>query len=69
VDTTLQETVDDDFRGRVFSVYDTLFNVAFVVALVLAAFVLPASGISYPLLVAVGVGYVLTGLNYARATR
>ena len=33
VDTTLQETVDDDFRGRVFSVYDTLFNVTFVVAL------------------------------------
>ena len=32
VDSTLQESVDDDFRGRVFSVYDTLFNVTFVVA-------------------------------------
>jgi Major Facilitator Superfamily len=69
VDTTLQETVEDDFRGRVFSVYDTLFNEAFEVALVLAAFVLPASGISYPMLVGVGAGYVLIGLNYARATR
>ena len=69
MDTTLQETVEDDFRGRVFSVYDTLFNVAFVVALVLAAFVLPASGISYPILIGVGAGYVLIGLNYARATR
>ncbi len=38
VDTTLQETVDDDFRGRVFSVYDTLFNVTFVVALLVGAF-------------------------------
>ena len=47
VDTTLQEWVEDDFRGRVFSVYDTLFNVTFVAALLVGAFVLPASGISY----------------------
>ena len=47
VDTTLQETVEDDFRGRVFSVYDTLFNVTFVVALLVGAFLLPPSGISY----------------------
>jgi hypothetical protein len=66
VDSTLQETVEDDFRGRVFSVYDTLFNVAFVVALLAAAFVLPASGISYPVLVAVGAGYLLTAAVYAR---
>ena len=37
VDTTLQETVEDDYRGRVFSVYDTLFNVTFVVALLVGA--------------------------------
>jgi len=30
VDTTVQETIDDDFRGRVFSVYDTVFNVMYV---------------------------------------
>ena len=30
VDTVVQRTVDDSFRGRVFAVYDTLFNVAFV---------------------------------------
>ena len=56
VDSTLQETVADDFRGRVFSVYDTLFNVMFVVALLVAAVVLPPSGVSSPLLVTVGVG-------------
>jgi hypothetical protein len=66
VDSTLQETVEDDYRGRVFSVYDTLVNVTFVVALVVAAFVLPSSGISYPVLVAVGAGYVLTAALYAR---
>jgi MFS family permease len=69
VDTTLQEVVDDDYRGRVFSVYDTLFNVTFVVALLVGAFVLPASGISYGLLVVVGVGYLLTAVAYARITR
>jgi MFS family permease len=68
VDTTLQEAVDDDFRGRVFSVYDTLFNVTFVAALLIGAFVLPPSGISYPMLLAVGAGYLLTAAAYARIT-
>jgi MFS family permease len=66
VDTTLQETIDDDHRGRVFSVYDTLFNVTFVLALLLAAFLLPPFGISYSMLVAVAVGYLLTAALYAR---
>jgi MFS family permease len=69
VDTTLQESVDDDFRGRVFSVYDTLFNVTFVAALLVAAFVLPASGISYAVLVGVGAGYLLAAVAYSRLTR
>jgi hypothetical protein len=69
VDTTLQESVDDDFRGRVFSVYDTLFNVTYVVALLVGAFALPPSGISYWALLVLVVGYLLTALAYARITR
>ncbi|WP_222195713.1 MFS transporter [Modestobacter italicus] len=69
VDTTLQEAVEDDFRGRVFSVYDTLFNVTFVLALLAGAFALPASGVSWPLLVVIGVGYLLTALFFARWAR
>jgi MFS family permease len=69
VDTTLQESVDDDFRGRVFSVYDTLVNVTFVLAVLVGAFVLPPSGVSYPVLVGVGAGYVATAVAYARITR
>jgi MFS family permease len=65
VDTTLQERIDDDHRGRVFSVHDTLFNVTFVVALLVAAFVLPASGVSRPVVAAVGVLYLLTAAGYA----
>ena len=68
VDTTLQEAVDDDFRGRVFSVYDTLFNVTFVLALLVGALLLPASGISWAMLLVVGAGYLLTALAFARVS-
>ena len=68
VDTTLQESIDDDHRGRVFSVYDTLFNVTFVAALLIGAFLLPPSGISYAMLLTVGVGYLLAAAGYARVT-
>jgi MFS family permease len=69
VDTTLQESVDDDLRGRVFSVYDTLVNVTYVTALLVAAVLLPPDGASVPALLAVAAGYALTAAGYARATR
>ncbi|MGK5173942.1 MFS transporter [Geodermatophilus sp. CPCC 205761] len=62
VDSTLQESIEDDVRGRVFSVYDTLVNVAYVVALVAAAALLPESGVSPAVVVAVGTLYALTAL-------
>ena len=65
VDTTLQESVEDDFRGRVFSVYDTLFNVTFVVALLVGAVALPASVISRPVAAAMGLIYLATAAGYA----
>jgi MFS family permease len=64
VDTTLQECIDDGHRGRVFSVYDTLFNVTFVVALLVGAVVLPASGISRPVAAAMGLIYLATAALY-----
>lgn len=69
VDTTVQETIDDEFRGRVFSLYDTLFNVMFVVAAVTAAILLPVTGRSYPVLVALAVGYALSALCYGSVSR
>ncbi|WP_104524144.1 MFS transporter [Blastococcus atacamensis] len=69
VDATLQERIDDDHRGRVFSVYDTVVNVGYVAALVAAAFVLPGSGVSPPLLAVVGAGYVLTAVLHTRMAR
>jgi MFS family permease len=69
VDTLVQTHVDDRFRGRVFSLYDVIFNVAFVAAAAAAAAVLPPTGKSYPVLGLVAAGYALTALWYARATR
>jgi len=69
VDSTLQETVEDDYRGRVFSVYDTLFNMTFVLALVVGVVTLPESGVSSAVPVAVAVGYLLAAVIYLRTTR
>ncbi|MFE3741036.1 MFS transporter, partial [Streptomyces sp. NPDC059134] len=67
-DTVVQTTVDDDFRGRVFSLYDVLFNVAFVGAAGVAALMLPPDGRSAPLVVMVALLYaaVATGLTRGR---
>ncbi|MEX2289991.1 MAG: MFS transporter [Mycobacteriales bacterium] len=64
VDTLVQESVEDDFRGRVFSFYDTLFNVSFVLAAAASAVVLPEDGKSYAVIGIVAGGYTLTALLY-----
>ncbi|SOD95499.1 MFS transporter [Blastococcus haudaquaticus] len=69
VDSTLQETVEDDYRGRVFSVYDTLFNLTFVLALVVGAAALPESGVSLSVPVVVTGCYLLAAVTSARMTR
>ena len=69
VDTLVQANVDDAFRGRVFSLYDVIFNVAFVAAAAVAAVLLPASGKSYGALAAVALGYAATAAGYALLTK
>ena len=69
VDTLLQESVDDAFRGRVFSLYDTLFNVSFVAAAAVAAFLVPANGKSYLVLGVIAIGYALTAVVYGGFSR
>ncbi|HET6625177.1 MAG TPA: MFS transporter [Nocardioidaceae bacterium] len=65
VDTLVQAYIDDAFRGRVFALYDVIFNVAFVAAAAVASVVLPENGKSYPVLAAVAVGYLVTAVVYA----
>ncbi|MEV5548112.1 MFS transporter [Streptomyces sp. NPDC052309] len=68
-DTIVQSSVDDAFRGRIFSVYDVLFNVAFVGAAGVAALMLPPDGRSVPLVVSVAVIYGAVALAMARFAR
>ncbi|MFI5797120.1 MFS transporter [Streptomyces sp. NPDC051677] len=56
-DTIVQSSVEDGFRGRIFSLYDVLFNVAFVGAAGVAALMLPPDGRSAALVVTVAVIY------------
>lgn len=69
VDTLVQETIDDAFRGRVFALYDVIFNAAFVAAAAAAAVVLPINGKSYAVLAFISVGYAVTAAAYGWAHR
>lgn len=66
VDTLVQQNIDDEFRGRVFSVYDSLFNLTLVAAALLTALVLPENGYSPAAVVVIGVTYAVTGIAYLR---
>jgi len=68
VDTLVQESVADDFRGRVFSFYDTLFNLSFVSAAAASAVLLPPDGKSYLVIAIIAGGYALTAIVYGTAT-
>jgi MFS family permease len=69
VDTIVQESIDDAYRGRVFSFYDVLFNVSFVSAAAFAALALPPDGNSPAVFAVIAVGYAVTAVVYGRATR
>ncbi|MER5639546.1 MFS transporter [Kitasatospora sp. NPDC002227] len=68
-DTLVQEAVEDEFRGRVFAIYDVLFNLAFVAAAGVTALVLPLNGRSAGVVVGVAVVYAATAGLYWRAAR
>jgi MFS family permease len=66
VDTLVQQEIDDEFRGRVFSLYDSLFNLTLVAAALLTSVVLPENGYSPAAVVIIGISYVATGVAYLR---
>ncbi|MFB6699661.1 MULTISPECIES: MFS transporter [Streptomyces] len=68
-DTVVQTSVDDSFRGRVFSLYDVLFNVAFVSAAGVAALILPPDGRSVTVLAVVSVLYAVVAVTMFRWRR
>jgi MFS family permease len=68
-DTVVQLSVDDAYRGRVFSLYDVLFNVAFVGAAGVAALMLPPDGRSPAIVLLVSVLYAIIALALRRTGR
>ena len=58
VDTMVQEATPDGYRGRVFSVYDVVYNMARVVAAALAIWMIPGLGRAGTL-AAVGIVFLL----------
>ncbi|MFJ3273439.1 MULTISPECIES: MFS transporter [unclassified Streptomyces] len=68
-DTVVQASVDDSFRGRIFSLYDVLFNVAFVGAAAAAALVLPPDGESAAVVIGVAALYTIVAVTMFRWSR
>jgi hypothetical protein len=67
--TIIQQRMDDDYRGRVFALYDMLFNVPFVLGAVVAAQIIPDTGKSYLLIAVAAAGYLLAAVAYGAVSR
>jgi MFS family permease len=65
-ETALQVEMEDDYRGRVFSVNDTAFNISFVAGLFLGALLLPVDGHAPLAIILVGLAYALLAAWTAR---
>ncbi|WP_327121414.1 hypothetical protein OHB12_24975 [Nocardia sp. NBC_01730] len=71
-DVTMQIDIDDARRGQVFALQDTVFNIAFVLAIALAALVMPEDGRSLAVVLAGAAiycaGIAAIALNTRRGT-
>jgi len=66
IDTIIQRDTDDSVRGRAFTLYDVLYNVAFIGAAAVAARLLPDSGYSAGVMAGLVVAYLAVALVYSR---
>ncbi|WP_308169846.1 MFS transporter [Acrocarpospora catenulata] len=66
-DTVVQRDIEDAYLGRVFSIYDFLFNGMLVVGVSIAALLLPPDGRSLPVLSLICVLYGLSAVGYRLA--
>jgi MFS family permease len=62
LDATVQADICDDARGRVFALYDTVFNMGYVLAIALAATVVPPNGFAPALLLLSAATYLVAAL-------
>jgi hypothetical protein len=64
LDAEVQRSIGDETRGRVFALYDTVFNISYVVATVAAATLVPADGRSVLLMLTASAVYLLALVGY-----
>ncbi|MGH3822656.1 MAG: MFS transporter, partial [Pseudonocardiaceae bacterium] len=69
LDATVQADICDDARGRVFALYDAVFNTAYVLAIALAATVIPPTGQAPTLLLISAASYLLAAPLHALIDR
>ncbi len=62
--TILQREMEDEFRGRVFSVNDMLYNGTFVLGALISAAFMPATGHSTVMVLIVAAGYLAAAAGY-----
>ena len=65
-DALVQDKISDEFRGRVFAVYDVLVNGSIVICSVVAALLLPQSGDSWVVPLIITLGYALVATTTLR---
>ncbi|MGQ0718927.1 MAG: MFS transporter [Pseudonocardiales bacterium] len=59
LDATVQGDIGDEARGRVFALYDTVFNIGYVLAVALAATVIPPDGHAPELILLAATAYLI----------
>ncbi|MBB4969315.1 MFS transporter [Saccharothrix violaceirubra] len=69
VDAAVQSDIGDETRGRVFALYDTLFNTTQVVAIAIAAALVPLDGRSPGLVLAATATYLVGAAGYLLLSR
>ena len=68
-DSLVQSKIADEFRGRVFAVYDVMVNAGIVSGAIVAAFILPANGVSSLLPALIAFTYMVVALVILRPTK
>jgi MFS family permease len=68
-DALVQDKISDEFRGRVFAVYDVLVNGSIVICSVVAALLLPPSGDSWVVPLIITLGYALVATTTLRPSK
>ena len=67
-DALVQSKIDDYYRGRVFAVYDVVVNGAIVSGGIIAALLLPPSGVSSAVPLCVSAAYLLVVVRLLRTS-